>query len=71
MGLLKLADKHSPQRLENACALALRYTASPQLQERQGHSCSPPGQVARRQKETARPNPHALTLGSDYSVLLG
>ena len=29
MGLLKLADKYSPDRLENARTLALSYTASP------------------------------------------
>lgn len=29
MGLLKLADKHSPDRLENACAKALSFTATP------------------------------------------
>ena len=29
MGLLKLTDKYSPARLENACTLALSYTASP------------------------------------------
>lgn len=29
MGLLKLADKYSPERLENACVKALSFTASP------------------------------------------
>ena len=31
MALLKLADRYSPQRLENACRKALSYTASPSL----------------------------------------
>lgn len=29
MGLLKLADKHSPAKLEDACKKALSYTQSP------------------------------------------
>lgn len=29
MGLLKLADKHSPAKLEEACRTALSYTQSP------------------------------------------
>lgn len=31
MALLKLADRYSPQRLENACQKALSYTAFPSL----------------------------------------
>ena len=31
MALLKLADRYSPQRLENACRKALSYTSSPSL----------------------------------------
>jgi len=29
MALLKLSDKHTPERLESACAKALRYTPRP------------------------------------------
>jgi hypothetical protein len=29
MGLLRLADKHTPQRLEKACARALSYSGKP------------------------------------------
>ena len=29
MGLLKLAEKHTPQKLEAACEKALQYSASP------------------------------------------
>ena len=29
MGLLKLAEKHSPQKLEMACQKALHYSGSP------------------------------------------
>lgn len=31
MGLLKLADKYTPDRLENACKRALEYTPRPSL----------------------------------------
>ena len=31
MALLKLADRYSPQRLENACQKAFSYTSSPSL----------------------------------------
>ena len=31
MGLLKLADKYTPERLENACKRALEYTPRPSL----------------------------------------
>lgn len=31
MGLLKLADKYAPERLENACKRALEYTPRPSL----------------------------------------
>ena len=50
MGLLKLADKYSAERLEAACRKALSYTAGaflhsePQLQEYQKHLGSRAGQ---------------------------
>ena len=33
MGLLKLADKYAPERLENACKRALEYTPRPSLKK--------------------------------------
>ena len=33
MDLLKLADKHTPERLENACKRALEYTPRPSLKK--------------------------------------
>ena len=38
MGLLKLADKYTPERLENACKRALEYTPPPFSQEYPGYS---------------------------------
>ena len=34
MGLLKLADKYTPEQLENACKRALEYTPRPSLERR-------------------------------------
>ena len=43
MGLLKLADKYTPERLENACKRALEYTPPPFSQEYPGYSGIWPG----------------------------
>ena len=66
MGLLKLADKYSPRRLENACALALRYTASPSYKNVKDILATGRDKLLADQKEESQTNPHALTRGSDY-----
>ncbi len=66
MGLMKLADRHSPARLENACALALKYTASPSCKNVKDILASGRDKALAQPKEVAEPNPHALTRGSDY-----
>ena len=66
MGLLKLADKHSPKRLENACALALSYTASPSYKNVKDILAAGRDRTVADKKEAAATNPHALTRGSDY-----
>ena len=33
MGILRLADKYTPERLENACRRALTYTPRPYLKQ--------------------------------------
>lgn len=66
MGLLKLTDKYSAKRLEAACELALRYTASP--------SCKSIKDIlsARKDKQEAEANTasetnaYAMTRGADY-----
>lgn len=69
MGLLKLADKYSAQRLEAACRKALSYTASPSYKSVKNIS------AARQDKtdtESQTPgnassqNKHAITRGADY-----
>ena len=69
MGLLKLADKYSVDRLEAACARALTYTASPSyksikniLAAEQEHISSEKS----KENTSATSNQHAITRGADY-----
>jgi transposase len=66
MGLLKLTDKYSPARLENACTLALSYTASPSYKNVKDILAAGRDKALADKKENAEPNPYALTRGSDY-----
>ena len=62
MGLLKLTDKYSSARLENACTLALRYTASPSYKNvKDILAAGRDKTLADNKKEDAEPNPYALT----------
>ena len=72
MGLLKLADKYSVDRLENACKKALSYTASPSYKSIKNIIAA--GQDKLIPEEDVKPasesittqNKHALTRGADY-----
>lgn len=66
MGLLKLTDKYSPARLENAWTLALSYTASPSYKNVKDSLAAGRDKTLADKKEDAEPNPYALTRGSDY-----
>jgi hypothetical protein len=67
MGLLKLTDRYSPKRLENACALALSYTSSPSYKNvKDILAAGRDKPVAEEPDANAEPNPYALTRGSDY-----
>ncbi len=66
MGLLKLTDKYSPKRLENACTLALSYTASPSYKNVKDILSTGRDKALADKQEDAEPNPYALTRGSDY-----
>lgn len=75
MGLLKLADKYSIERLEAACRLALSFTAAPSYKsiknilDTGNDKAAPPDN---QKKTAAHPNTsihnnnHALTRGADY-----
>ncbi len=67
MGLLKLADKYSAERLENACKKALTYTPRPSLKNVQAILSS--GQDKIQDETPAQPASSAqygFTRGADY-----
>jgi hypothetical protein len=67
MGLLKLTDRYSPKRLENACALALSYTSSPSYKNVKDILAAGRDKAISEEPDAhAEPNPYALTRGSDY-----
>jgi len=68
MGVLKMAERYSPERLEAACKKALSFTASPSYKSIKniltaGWDKSEPTST---QKESSAANPHAITRGADY-----
>ena len=67
LGLLKLADKYSPQRLEGACTWALTFTPRPSLKNIQAILAS--GQDRLPAEEPAKTDTSAqygFTRGADY-----
>ena len=69
MGLLKLADRYSVDRLEAACKKALLYTASPSYKSIKNILAT--GQdktenISSKVTNTSTQNKHALTRGADY-----
>ena len=67
MGLLKLADKYTPERLENACKRALEYTPRPSLKNIQAILAS--GQdkaIPEQSTATASSSQYGFTRGADY-----
>lgn len=70
MGLLRMADKYSADRLEAACAKALTYTATPSYKSIQnilaaGRDKKVMDTTPSGEKEPTQ-NKHALTRGADY-----
>lgn len=69
MGLLKLADKYSDQRLEAACQKALAYTASPSYKSIKNILAAEPHKLDTEPQASdaeATQNKHAITRGADY-----
>ena len=67
MGLLKLADKYTPKRLENACKRALEYTPRPSLKNIQAILAS--GQdkaIPEQSAATASSSRYGFTRGAAY-----
>ena len=68
MGLLKLADKHSTERLEAACKKALSYTAAPSYKSIKNIlTAGEKGQIPDQSKASESiPNKYGITRGADY-----
>jgi hypothetical protein len=67
MGLLKLADKYTPERLENACKRALECTPRPSLKNIQAILAS--GQdkaVPEQSTSTTYSSQYGFTRGAEY-----
>lgn len=69
MGLLKLADKYTPERLENTCKRALEYTPRPSLKNIQTILASGQDKVSPEQNVTIHSSSQCgFTRGADYYV---
>jgi hypothetical protein len=69
MGLLKMADKYSADRLEAACAKALTYTATPSYKSIQNILAAGHDKAIKKSSNAeneSTQNKHALTRGADY-----
>ena len=68
MGILKLADKYSPERLENACRKALSYTPRPSLKNIQTILASGQDKISdeKREAEKKPESQYGFTRGADY-----
>ena len=67
MGLLKLADKYTPERLENACKRALEYTPRPSLKNIQAILASGQDKAVPEQEAVNRSSSqYGFTRGADY-----
>lgn len=68
MGLLKLADKHSPAKLEEACRIALSYTQSPSYKSISNilAASQKDGPDAPDSNDAAHNNSHGITRGAGY-----
>lgn len=67
MGIMKLADKYNPERLENACKKALTYTPSPSLKHIQT-ILSSKQDIANKEKneENETSSQYGFTRGAEY-----
>ena len=68
MGILKLADKYSPERLENACRKALTFTPRPSLKNIQAILSSGQDKVPEesRERESKSNSQYGFTRGAEY-----
>ena len=66
MGILKLADKYSAERLENACKKALTFTPRPSLKNIQAILSSGQDQLGEKAEEHTSSSQYGFTRGAEY-----
>ena len=66
MGILKLADKYSAERLENACLKALTFTPRPSLKNIQAILSSGQDKIEPEQPEKVSTSQYGFTRGAEY-----
>ena len=66
MGVLKLAERYSSERLEAACKKALSYTASPSYKSIKSILEAGKAETAASEEVSGPANPYAITRGADY-----
>lgn len=69
MGIMKLADKYSLERLEEACQQALLYSPSPQLNSLKTilkHGTYHQLETKKEKKKVQEPNPYGFVRGAGY-----
>ncbi|NNJ33287.1 IS21 family transposase [Lacrimispora defluvii] len=66
MGLLKLADKYSEERLEAACKKALNYTATPSYKSIKSILTAGQDKSVEKETNTTIQNKYGITRGADY-----
>jgi hypothetical protein len=67
MGLLKLAEKHTPQKLEAACEKALQYSSSPSYKSIKNLLVNlDVSEVTIKEETTTKPNKYGITRGARY-----
>ena len=66
MGLLKLADTYSRERLENACRITLSITSRPSLKSVKNILQTNRDKVTDEPLSKPKENPHGFTRGADY-----
>lgn len=66
MGILKLADKYSNERLENACRKALTFTPRPSLKNIQAILSSGQDQCVEQPEERSSSSQYGFTRGAKY-----
>ena len=66
MGLLKLAEKHSPEKLEQACATALSYSGKPSYKSIKNLLAAVKNVPGTEPEASQAEKPHGITRGARY-----